>query len=197
LKGFAPTQEDVETFNTITPGSLAGYDHLSRWFKQIASFPLSTRQSWPGEETAEKAEKDDEESDEDSDDDDDDLDFDAVDDDDDEETKALLAKKQDQIDAIQARQKAKEGKARSNLTLDVKPIGSETDMDVLQEEVRALEIEGVKWLGGSYMDVAYGVQKLRIMCQLVDVLVSPDDVREALEDLEEVQSTDVFAFQMA
>jgi len=36
------------------------------------------------------------------------------------------------------------------------------------------------------------------MCQLVDVLVNPDTVREEIEKFEEeVQSTDVFAFQMA
>jgi len=56
----------------------------------------------------------------------------------------------------------------------------------------------LKWLGGQLVDVAYGIKKLRIMCQLVDVLVNPDSVREEIEKFEEeVQSTDVFAFQMA
>jgi len=119
-------------------------------------------------------------------------------DDDDEATKAMFAKQKDLVKDIQARQAANAGKAKSNLTLDVKPFDTETDMAALEKKIRGIEIEGLKWLGGSLMDVAYGIKKLRIMCQLVDVLVNPDTVREEIEKFEdEVQSTDVFAFQMA
>jgi len=118
--------------------------------------------------------------------------------DDDEETKAMFASKKDQIKEIQQRQAAGAAKAKSNLTLDVKPFDTETDMAVLEKKIREIEIEGLKWLGGQLVDVAYGIKKLRIMCQLVDVLVAPDTVREEIEKFEdEVQSTDVFAFQMA
>jgi elongation factor 1-beta len=131
---------------------------------------------------------------------DDDMDFDDMlgDDEDDEETAALLAAKADQIKAIQARQAAKAHKAKSNLTLDIKPLGSDTDMEELERLVREIKLDGVTWLGGSLIDVAFGVKKLRILVQLVDVLASPDQIREQVEDLEDyVQSTDVFAFQMA
>jgi len=122
----------------------------------------------------------------------------ADDDEDDEETKAMFAKQKDLMKDIQARQAANAGKAKSNLTLDVKPFDSETDMHALEAKIRKIEIEGMKWLGGTLIDVAYGIKKLRIMCQLVDVLVNPDTVREEIEKFEEeVQSTDVFAFQMA
>ena len=138
-------------------------------------------------------------SDSDSDSDSSDLDLDDLDDsEDDEETKAMMAAKADQIRAIHARQAAKAHKAKSNLTLDVKPIGSETDMDQLEADVRAIDMEGVKWLGGTFLDVAFGVQKLRIMCQITDQLVpSPDIIRDIIEEFDEVQSTDIFAFQMA
>jgi len=120
------------------------------------------------------------------------------DDDDDEETKKLFAGKKEMIGEIRNRQAANAGKAKSNLTLDIKPYDTDTDMAQLEAKIRAIEIEGCKWLGGTLLDVAYGIKKLRIMCQLVDVLVNPDTVREEVEKFsDEVQSTDIFAFQMA
>jgi len=117
---------------------------------------------------------------------------------DDEATKAMFNSQKEKIREIQARQAAGAGKAKSNLTLDVKPVDTDVDMAALEAKIRALDIEGCKWLGGQLIDVAYGIKKLRIMCQLVDVLVNPDTVREEIEKFEdEVQSTDVFAFQMA
>jgi len=47
------------------------------------------------------------------------------------------------------------------------------------------------------LDVAYGVKKIRILAQLVDVLINPDTIREEVEKFEDVQSTDIVAFQMA
>jgi len=120
------------------------------------------------------------------------------DDEDDEETRKLLSSKKELVEGIQARQAANATKAKSNLTLDVKPFDTETDMLALEQKIRKIEMEGLKWLGGTLLDVAYGIKKLRIMCQLVDMLVNPDSVREEIEKFEdEVQSTDVFAFQMA
>jgi len=120
------------------------------------------------------------------------------DDGDDAETKAMFEKQKDLVKDIHARQSANAAKAKSNLTLDVKPFDSETDMGALEKKIRGIEMEGLKWLGGQLVDVAYGIKKLRIMCQLVDVLINPDSVREEVEKFDdEVQSTDVFAFQMA
>jgi len=123
----------------------------------------------------------------------------ADDDDDDEETKKMFAAKKDLVDSITERQKQNAGKAKSNLTLDVKPFDTETDMGALEQKIRLIELEGMKWLGGQLVDVAYGIKKLRIMCQIVDSSgLSPDTIREEIEKFEdEVQSTDVFAFQMA
>eukprot|EP00457_Paulinella_chromatophora_P010879 gb/GEZN01010998.1/.p1 GENE.gb/GEZN01010998.1/~~gb/GEZN01010998.1/.p1 ORF type:complete len:220 (+),score=76.21 gb/GEZN01010998.1/:24-683(+) len=151
----------------------------------------------PEPKKAAKKEESEEEADEEDDEEKGDDDFDLDDSDDDEETKAMLAAKSEEIKAIQARQQAKAGDAKSNLTLDIKPYDSETDMREVEKKVRAINLEGCKWLGGQLIDVAYGVKKLRIMCQLVDVLINPDTIREAVEKLDEVQSTDIFAFQMA
>jgi len=116
---------------------------------------------------------------------------------DDEDTKAMFAKKKSEIEAIHSRQKAKAGDAKSNLTVDVKPLGSDTDMAAVEKFCRSIQMDGLKWLGGELVEIAFGIKKLRIMCQLTDVLVNPDTVREAVEACEDVQSTDIFAFQMA
>jgi len=118
-------------------------------------------------------------------------------DDDDEETKALFAKQQDKINAIKKRQAARAGEAKSNLTLDIKPTGTDVDLKELEKRVRSIELDGLKWLGSDQLEVAFGVKKIRIMCQLVDVLINPDTIREEIEKDEDVQSTDIFAFQMA
>jgi len=105
------------------------------------------------------------------------------------------------IDAIAAAKHAKDaaaGKkaviARSTLILDVKPEGSETDMAELEKDVRAIAMEGLVWAGSELVPVAYGVKKLRIISVIVDDLVSTDELREKIEELEGVQSTDIFAF---
>jgi len=181
--------------------------HVARWAAHIGFFTAAQQATWrvfeyPKEEVEEaeeegsEAEGSEEGSDDESGSDDP---FGDSDSEDDEEAAAFIAKRAEEVKIIQARQAAKAGKARSNVTLDVKPLGSETDMDDLQEQVKAIEIEGLKWLGGQFLDVAFGIKKLRIMCQIVDALVpSADNIVEAVEELDDlVQSCDVFAFQMA
>jgi len=55
-------------------------------------------------------------------------------------------------------------------------------------------MEGLVWAGSELVPVAYGVKKLRIISVIVDDLVSTDELREKIEELEGVQSTDIFAF---
>ena len=42
--------------------------------------------------------------------------------------------------------------------------------------------------------MAFGIKKLRIICVVVDELVSTDDLQESIEALDGVQSTDIHAF---
>ena len=137
--------------------------------------------------------------------------------------------------------------------VDIKPYDSETDMKQVEKDVRAIEMEGIKWLGGSLLDVAYGmslrvaqnkyyhfvsfvlvvysyemkarhpeliscvyrekvfflplsaltmsfllvfvgVKKLRIMCQLVDVLRNPDEIRDGISSFGFLLASCVFFF---
>jgi elongation factor 1-beta len=223
IVGYGPTQDDLTVLaqlpRFVDPQR---YPNTARWAKHISSFSPAQQASFPGQfvkpapvaasaapkkaakkEAPKKATKKEESESEDDDESGSgsgsgsDSDFDLDDSDDDEETRAMLAAKADQIKAIHARQAAKANKAKSNLTLDIKPYDSETDMKQVEKAVRGIEMEGLKWLGGTLLDVAYGVKKLRIMCQLVDHLRNPDEIRDAVEEIEDVQSTDVFAFQMA
>jgi len=186
------------------------YPHVSRWANFIGSFSPSVRSSWggdevdvydeeddDGEEEAEKAEKAEEE---DSDSDDMDMDFDdLVDGDDDEETKQMMEKHKERIAEIQARQAAKKGKAKTNITIDVNPEDETTDMEDLQQRVTEVEIQGLKWLGeGNLIPTCFGMSKLTIMCQIFDEQVpSTQVIYDALEELEGVGSTREIASQMA
>jgi len=199
------------------------FPHVSRWFNHINSFSPQQRARFPGEvkeekcdkskscENKEKCEKsgkgkecekektkekkaeptpapaEEEEEEQVS-------SFDDIGEESDDEAQAA-------IDAIAAAKHAKDaaaGKkaviAKSSLILDVKPEGSDTDMAKLEKDVRAIAMEGLVWAGSELVPVAYGVKKLRIISVIVDDLVSTDDLRDKIELLEGVQSTDIFAF---
>merc|ERR1719277_311017 len=147
-----------------------------------------------------KKPKKEEDSDSDDDDSDSDMDFDnLVDGDDDEETKKMMEKHKERIAEIHARQAAKKGKAKTNITIDVNPEDETTDMEDLQQRVTEVEIQGLKWLGeGNLIPTCFGMSKLTIMCQIFDEQVpSTQVIYDALEELEGVGSTREIASQMA
>jgi len=82
--------------------------------------------------------------------------------------------------------------ARSMIVLDVKPLGTETDMKALEACVRSIEMDGLQWKGAELKEIAYGVQKLQIICIIEDDKVPQDSIQEAVEKFEDfVQSTDI------
>lgn len=122
-------------------------------------------------------------------------DFDLFGGDDDAEAKKQLEEmKKKKEDADKAKKEKPKPVAKSSLVLDVKPEGLETDMAELEANVRKIEQEGLHWGASQLVPVAYGVKKLRIMCTVVDDLVSVDDLQEEIEKIEGCQSTDIFAF---
>lgn len=192
------------------------FPHVARWSSFVGSFSPAVRQSWTGDEVDVYDEEDDDaapekggetkakaqeaEDEESSSSEEDDVGFDdLVDGDDDEETKAMMAKHAKKIAEIQARQNAKKGKAKTNITIDVNPEDQDTDMEALQEAVCALEIPGLKWLGeGNLVPTCFGMSKLTIMCQIFDQQVpSTQPIYDALEELPGVGSTREIASQMA
>jgi len=56
-------------------------------------------------------------------------------------------------------------------------------------------MNGLEWKAKEFIKVGYGVNKLRIMCNIIDELVSVDTLQEKIESFEEiVQSVVIHAF---
>lgn len=85
--------------------------------------------------------------------------------------------------------------AKSSLVLDVKPWDDETDLKVMEQELRKITSDGLLWGASKFVPVAFGIQKLSISCVVEDEKVSIDWLTEEIEKLEDyVQSVDVAAF---
>lgn len=195
IEGFAPSAADYSVFSQLSAGiSKTDYPNIYRWFFHIASFPASVRSSWASSaakapaksETKKAAPKKT----------DDDFDFDDSDDSDDgESAAAIIAKKKAEAEEA-AKKKAKAAPVgKSSVILDVKPWGLEVDMAELEQAVRSIEMEGLRWAGSQLEKVAYGIMLLRINAVVIDDLVSIDVLQEKIQDLEDfVQSSDIYAF---
>lgn len=85
--------------------------------------------------------------------------------------------------------------AKSNIILDVKPWGDDTDMKEMEKQVRAIQMDGLLWGASKLAPLAYGINKLQISCVVEDDLVSVDALQESIQDIEDyVQSVDIAAF---
>lgn len=85
--------------------------------------------------------------------------------------------------------------AKSNIILDIKPWDDETDMKLLEAEVRKIIQDGLLWGAAKLVPIAYGILKLQISCVVEDDKVSIDELTEKLEAIEDyVQSVDIAAF---
>jgi elongation factor 1-beta len=198
LYSVTPSVDDVTVFQALGAAPEAKWVNIARWYKHIASFPEATRAAWAApvavapvaeakKEEAKKEETKKEETKEEKKDDDFDLFGDET-----EEEKAEKAKL-----AEKPKEKAKPAViARSSVILDVKPASDETNLDELEAKIRQITKEGLDWKACERVPVAFGIKKLRIMCFIVDDLVSVDeDIIAHIEAMEDdVQSVDTHAF---
>ncbi|KAL8831362.1 MAG: hypothetical protein Q9170_005325 [Blastenia crenularia] len=213
ISGYGPSQADVASFKALPgPPKVEKYPHAWRWYKHIASYQ-SEFSSLPGDPSKafttygpEKSEmtlnpKDAPKEAEADEDEDGDL-FGSDDESEDEEAK----KKREEN--LAAYKKKKEGKvkpaAKSIVTLDVKPWGTqksrnkddETDMKQLEENLRGIEMDGLQWGASKLVPLAFGIKKLQVNLVVEDEKVSIDDLQQQIEgDEDHVQSTDVAAMQ--
>uniref|UniRef100_A0A0K8U335 Elongation factor 1-delta n=2 Tax=Bactrocera latifrons TaxID=174628 RepID=A0A0K8U335_BACLA len=168
------TQSRVTALEKKVNAELAGKTVVSR------SAPAPASKAAPA-----KAEK--------VDDDDDDVDLFGSEDEEDEEA----ARVREERLAAYAAKKSKKPQiiAKSSLILDVKPWDDETDLKVMEAEIRKIETDGLLWGASKFVPVAFGIQKLSISCVVEDDKVSIDWLTEEIEKLEDyVQSVDVAAF---
>ncbi|XP_037948488.1 probable elongation factor 1-delta isoform X3 [Teleopsis dalmanni] len=85
--------------------------------------------------------------------------------------------------------------AKSSLVLDVKPWDDETDLKLMEVEIRKITTDGLLWGASKFVPVAFGIKKLSISCVVEDDKVSIDWLTEEIEKQEDyVQSVDVAAF---
>merc|ERR1711981_1107900 len=84
--------------------------------------------------------------------------------------------------------------AKTSVLLDVKPWDDETDMEALKDSVKSIEMDGLTWGATKLVPVGYGINKLTVMCTVVDDKVSIEELQEKIEGFEDfVQSCDVAA----
>ena len=128
--------------------------------------------------------------------DDDDDDFELFGSDDEEDTGEAERLKADRIKKYQEKKEQKPKLiAKSNIILDIKPWDDTTDMQALEDSVRTVATEGLKWGASKLVAVAYGVRKLQICCVVEDDKVGTDFLEESITAFEDyVQSVDVVAF---
>jgi len=126
-------------------------------------------------------------------DDDDDVDLFGSDSEDDE---AAAKVREERLAAYNAKKSKKPALiAKSSIILDIKPWDDETDMKVMEAEVRKIEMEGLLWGASKLVPLAYGIHKLQINCVVEDEKVSIDQLQEQIEGIEDyVQSVDIAAF---
>lgn len=200
ISGWTCSGEDVAVFRKISKPS-STHENVLRWWNHINSFENafsgleSALKSAPAAAKPAAANDDDDESD-------DDDDFFNSDSDDDEEAKAaaeeLKARRVAEYNARKAAKDEKKGKtiAKSSITFDVKPWADDTDLDALNNLIKAIEMEGLIWGTSQKKPLAYGVFKLVITCVVEDDKCGSDDLVEKIEEFEDyVQSVDIAAFQ--
>mmetsp|Transcript_41594 Transcript_41594/g.57997 ORF Transcript_41594/g.57997 Transcript_41594/m.57997 type:complete len:224 (+) Transcript_41594:88-759(+) len=195
VDGYVPSQADFDLVAEFKEAPNAKtYVFAHRWYLHISSFSQEEKESTlaavaaAASAVAAAVEKKEEEEE------DDDFDVFGDEDEEDAEREAEIQRIADEAKAA----KLAKGKIvieKSVIVLDVKPWDSETDLNVLEEKIRGIEMEGLEWKSSERKPVAFGLFKIRIMCHVVDKLVSVDDLQDKIAEFEdEVQSTDIVSF---
>jgi elongation factor 1-beta len=209
LVGERLTLADIVLATTLLPGLKTVIDERARkpfksvvrWFKTVVNNPVVAGvlgevqladESTPCNVVLPAGEAKEEEKKDGGDDDD----FDVFGEPDEEETE-----REKEIMRIAAEAKAaKEAKgkvviAKSAVVLDIKPWDDSVDLKALEEKIRTIEMEGLEWKSSEIKPIAFGINKLTLLCHIVDDKVSVDDLQEKISEFEdEVQSTDIDSF---
>ncbi|KGB77540.1 elongation factor 1-beta [Cryptococcus deuterogattii 99/473] len=195
VDGFKPTTADVEIYKSLGSAPEATFPHCHRWYTHIASFadefdtlpagtnPFSSAAAAEEDDEVDLFGSDDEEADEEA-----------------ERIKAERIAKYNEAKEAKKQEKLAAGKtlevAKSVVTLQVKPWDDETDMQALEDGVRAIEKDGLVWGASKLVPVGYGIKMLQINLVIEDAKISLDELQEEIAELEDyVQSSDVAAMQ--
>merc|ERR1712193_499097 len=177
VSGYAPSADDFELLDKFNEAPPTKFCNVARWYNHIKSFEDERDQICGGSsskaETPAAAAADDEEAE----------------------------RLREELIEQRAREQLEKNKlkdkpvAKSSILFDVKPWDSETDLLELEKKIRQISMEGLVWTAAELKPIAFGVNKLTIMCTIVDDLVSSDNLQEQIEAFEDdVQSVDIAAF---
>jgi len=147
-----------------------------------------------GDAPAKEAPKVEEKKVEEEEDDDDDVDLFGSDDEEEDAEAARI--REERLKAYAEKKSKKVGPiAKSSILLDVKPWDDETDLKIMEANIRTIEMDGLVWGAAKPQPLAFGINKLTILCTVEDEKVSVDDLIEKIEaDEDFVQSVDINAF---
>jgi elongation factor 1-beta len=179
-----PSQPDLLVLRVIKDKDVSALAGIKRWKKFITSFSETETKSWPNlyltiDGYVEPKEEVIEEED------------DLFGEETEEEKKAKEEKKK-----ADKENKKKEGPiGKSSILIDIKPWDDETSIDDMESAVRSIDKEGLTWQASKHVEVAYGIKKLQILCNIIDDKISSDDLEEAILGLSSlVQSMDIVSW---
>ncbi|WFD25087.1 Translation elongation factor 1 beta [Malassezia nana] len=192
IDGHEASQADVAVYEVLkAPVDASKYPNVSRWQEHIKSYEAEhAGLSGDKAKAAEllnfggAAAEDDE--------------VDLFGSDDEEEDAEAARIKAERVKEYEARKAAKGPGpvAKSVVTFEVKPWDDETNMEELEKEVRAIEMDGLVWGASKLVPIGYGVSKLQITIVVEDDKVSMDELQERVQEIEDyVQSSDIAAMQ--
>jgi len=197
VDGYKPSGADSSLLTGISAAVDAKkFPHVSRWLTQITSFSVAQRASWGGAAAvaaapaaaaaaAKPAAKKPAAADSDD-------DFGLSSDDEDDAAIQAIADKHNQARLAKIAASGKVKIDKSMLTIFVKPAEDSTDMHELAKKIKeTVTLDSLQWGDYKLEPVAYGIMKAKMVCTYEDLKVSPDDVIEAIEEIEEVQSVDL------
>ena len=187
LPGNLDAEVILATSNAIP--DKAKYPNFYAYWINLVSFHPSVINTWKSAAVEKKEEKKVE--------DDDDVDLFGSDDEDDKEAAKELAerKKKEQDEKKKAK---KEVIAKSIIFFDVKVYEQEQNLDELANKIRTeVILDGLVWNNEhKILKIAFGMNKLQMICVVEDAKVGQDDIFEKILEWEdEVQSVDVVSFQ--
>jgi elongation factor 1-beta len=201
LDGYKPSGADSALLTSISAAvDNKKYPHVGRWLKQITSFTPCQRATWggaaassstpaaakaaaPAAAAAKPAAKKAADSDD---------DFGLSSDDEDDAAIQAIADKHNKARQEKAAASGKVKIDKSMLTIFVKPAEDTTDMHEVAKKIKAtITFDSLQWGDYKLEPVAYGIMKAKMVCTYEDLKVAPDDVIEAIEEIEEVQSCDL------
>jgi len=199
IVGYTPSQEDVKVYLALqdVPNKFSG---LKRWYNHIGSFTEEERNRFGREEeehvhvpagsvtTKVEEPKVEEPVDE---------DFDMFGGDEDPEAAEKLKQEREQqrLDALATEKPKKKIIERSNIVFNIKPAEADTNIQVLEDFVRGIQMEGLDWKASEHLDLAYDIKTLKIACNIIDEFVSVDDIEDIIKANEElVSSIEILTF---